>query len=206
MVTSISQPWKTKAKLVRGLKSDDSVTMEFVEGGRRKEALIDVLHFLTRLYDAVSEGVRGIKAIRFLHGGYYLNGEYYLIADNLRSREDIEGIMMAHKFRGLTQIGAGLMQEILKPLVFADDPSWVKGTPKKLRQMERPLLVVVITSGVVNPPPLQYRLQGQDSNLCGWKVEGEPQDWVEKAVESVKRALGAGNFGEKGMDLCPEAV
>ena len=37
----------------------------------------------------------------------------------------------------------------------------------------------------------------------GWQVEGEPADWVEKAVESVKRSLGAGQVGEKGMYLCP---
>ena len=195
-----SLPYPTLAKFVRGLKSDDSVSMEFVESGKRKEALIDVLHFLVRLYGAVSGDLRGIRAIRFLNGGHHL------LSDNLKRKDDIEKVIKAHKFQGLARIGAGLMREILKPFVFANDPSWVKGTPKKLRQLERPLLVMVITSGVVNPPPLQYRLWGQDSNLCGWKVEGEPKDWVEKAVASVKRALSTSHVGKKGMDLCPEAV
>ena len=146
MVTCISQLWKTKAKLVRGLKSDDSIDMEFVESGRRKKALIDILHFLGRLYGTVSEDIHGIRAIRFLNGNH-------LDADNLRTRDQIEDVIMAHKFRGLAQIGTGLMRGILKPFVFTDDPSWVKGTPKKLRQMERPLLVMVITSGAVNSPP-----------------------------------------------------
>ena len=202
VVTSISQLWKTKAKFVRGLISDDSLSMEFVEGGRSKKALIDVLHFLARLYGAVSEGRRGIRAIRFLNGGHYLNSGHYLNAHNLRSRDEIENLIKADKFQGLARIGACLMQEILKPFVFADDPSWVKGTPKKLRQMERPLLVMVITSGVVTFPP-QYRLEGQDSNMGGWKVEGEPEDWAERAVRSVKRSLSAGGVGKKGMYLCP---
>ena len=33
-------------------------------------------------------------------------------------------------------------------------------------------------------------------------MEGEPEDWVEKAVESVKRSLIAGGVGERGMYLC----
>ena len=134
---------------MRGLISDDSISMEFVESGRRKEALIDVLYFLVRLYGAVSEGRRGIRAIRFLNSGHHFN------ADNLRSRDDIEHLIQAHKFQGLPRIGACLMQEILKHFVFADDPSWVKGTPKKLRQMERPLIVMVITDGMVKFLPLQ---------------------------------------------------
>ena len=139
--------------------------MEFVESGRRKEALIDVLYFLVRLYGAVSKGMHGIRAIRFLNGGHYLN------ADEFRSRDDIENLIRAHKFQGLARIGAGLMREILKPLVFADDP-WVRGTPKKLRKMERPLVVMVITDGMVTFPALQYRLEGQDSNFCVGRWKG----------------------------------
>ena len=30
-------------------------------------------------------------------------------------------------------------------------------------------------------------------------MRGEPEWWVEKAVESVKRSLDAGHVGEKGM-------
>ena len=138
---------KQKLNSVRHLKPDDSASMEFVESGKRKEALMDVLHFLARLYGAVSKDMRGIRAIRFLNGGDHLN------ADNL-NKEDIENVIKAHRFKGLTRIGAGLMREILKPFVFADDPSWVKGTPK-LRQLERPLLIMVITDGAVTFSPFQ---------------------------------------------------
>ena len=142
-----------KLNSVRHLKSDDSASMEFVESGKRKEALVDVLHFLARLYGAVSEGIHGIKAIRFLNGGQHLKDGQPLSVNNLKKKEDIEDVIMAHKFKGLTQIGAGLMREILKPFVFAHDPSWVKGTPKKLQQLERPLLIMVITDGAVTFPP-----------------------------------------------------
>ena len=132
------------------MNSDDSTSMQYLEDGRRKEALKSVLHFLIKLYGAVSEGIwHGIRAIRFLNGGHHLE------ADNLKKKDDIESVIMAHKFKGMTRIGAGLMREILKPFVFADDPSWVKGTPKKLRQLERPLLIMVITDGAVTFSPFQ---------------------------------------------------
>ena len=149
MVTSISNFGKQKLNSVGHLKPDDSASMEFVESGKRKEALMDVLHFLARLYGAVTEGLHGIRAIRFLNGGHHL------MADNLKKKDDIEDVIKAHKFKGLTRIGAGLMREILKPFVFADDPSWVKGNPKKLRQLERPLLIMVITDGAVTFSPFQ---------------------------------------------------
>ena len=34
-------------------------------------------------------------------------------------------------------------------------------------------------------------------------MTGEPEGWVEKAVESVQRSLSASHIGEKGMYLCP---
>ena len=98
-----------------------------------------VLHFLGRLYGELSNGMCGIKAIRFL------NDINELRADNLQKKDDIDNLIVSHKFNGLTRIGTGLLREILKPFVFAKDPSWVSGTLKKLRQMERPLLVMVIT-------------------------------------------------------------
>ena len=164
MVIFIFQLWKTKAKFVRALKSDDSASMEFVESGRRKETLINILYFLARFYGTVSEGMRGIKAIRFLNGGDHFS------ADNLRSKEDIKNVINSHKFKGLARIGVGLMREILRPFVFADDSSWVKGTPRKLRQMERPLLVIVLTAGAVTFSPFNIDLRVR---ILTCMVEGE---------------------------------
>lgn len=116
--------------------------MEFEQGGERKKALKKVLHFLADLYSAVSDDMRGIKAIRFL------NGTDDLTADHLRSKDEIDKVIDCHEFEGLTCIGAGLMRKVLKPFVFADEP-WIRGTPRRLRRMERPLLVMVITDGEV---------------------------------------------------------
>lgn len=116
--------------------------MESVESGRRKYTVMEVLHFLGRLYGELSNGMRGIKTIQFL------NGANEPRADNLQKKDDINNVIGSHKFNGLRCIGAGLMRKILKPFVFTDD-LWVRGTPRKLRQMKRPLLIMVITDGAV---------------------------------------------------------
>ena len=128
------------------MKLDDSASMKFTEGGRRIDALKDVLYFLARLYGTVSNDMRGIKAIRFL------NNTTQLKIDDLTTKHQIDSVINSHNFEGLTRIGAGLMRHILKPFVFEDDPSWVPGTPKKLQAMERPLLIMVITDGAVTFP------------------------------------------------------
>ena len=127
--------------------------MVFLGGGRRTEILKRVLHFLARLYGALSNGRRGIKALRFF------NNTAKHRADYLQDKTDIDNLIESHEFNGLTRIGAGLIRRILKPFVFEDDPSWVKGKPRKLQQMERPLLVMVITDGAVGnptPPPFKH--------------------------------------------------
>lgn len=122
-------------------KLDDSTSVEFEEAGRRKEALKDILHLLFGLYRAVSDGAHEIK-IRFL------NGKDDFITNNLKEKDDINEVIDKHKFEGLSCLGTGLMRKILKPFVFRDEKP-VKGTPRNLRQLERPLLVIFITDGEV---------------------------------------------------------
>jgi len=148
---------------------DDSMSMVFEQGGERREALKKVLAFLASLYGAVSDGTRGVKAIRFL------NGTDDLSADNLMSKDEINDVIDNHVFEGLTCMGAGLMRKILKPFVFANE-TWDKKAPRKLASMERPLLIMVITDGA---------------------VEGEPDEWVEKAIRSVVDSLKARGVGKE---------
>ena len=153
MISFVFRIWETKANPVKHLKLDDSTSMEFEQGGERKRALKEVLHLLADLYGAVSDDMRGIKAIRFL------NGIDNIKADDIKRRGDIDDVIDNHQFEGLTCIGAGLMRKILKPFVFSDEP-WVKGTSRKLRKVERPLLVMVITDGAVSfHPPLSIYLR-----------------------------------------------
>ena len=85
------------------MKSDDSRSMEFIESGKRKTALKDVLYFLARLYGAISDEERGIKAIRFL------NGDDDVDANDLRNKSEIDALINSHTFDGLSCIGTSLM-------------------------------------------------------------------------------------------------
>jgi len=131
---------------------DDSISMEFEEHGRRKLAVKRFLSFITEIYGAVSNEERGIRAIRFL------NGDDDLEADNIMTSEEIDKVIDNHEFEGLTRIGTGLMQKILKPFVFDDTVKWDKksGEARKLKQLGRPLLIMVITDGAVCPHPFMH--------------------------------------------------
>ena len=115
--------------------------MEFEEAGRRKEYLKIMLGFLGEIYSTLSH--RGIRAIRFL------NGKDDFTAENMSQREEIEQVIDKHKFEGLTCTGTSLMRKILNPFVFLDEKV-VKGTPRKIRNMERPLFIIVITDEEVS--------------------------------------------------------
>ena len=113
----------------------------------RKVALKKLLCFIAKIYGAVSGGCRGIRTLRFFNG---IDN-----ADNIIQRDEIEEIVDCHESEDLTHIGVALEGQILKPFVFADDPSWVKGTPRKMRDMKRLLLIIVIIS--VSFPPFKHR-------------------------------------------------
>ena len=131
---------------------DDSTAMEFEESGRRKVAVKGVLSFIADIYGAVSGKERGIRAIRFL------NGNDELEAGNIMTAEQIDRVIDNHEFEGLTRIGTGLMQKILKPFVFDETVKWGRGSvgARKLKQLERPLLIIVITDGAVRPHVLMH--------------------------------------------------
>ena len=121
--------------------SDDSVSMEFEEGGDRQEATKKVLLLLAGLYGCFSNDPCRIQ-VRFF------NGNEKLSAEDLTTKDKIDEKIEEHQFNGLTLIGTSLIQKILKPFVY--DREHGKRTVGKL---ERPLLVLVITDGAVNPPP-----------------------------------------------------
>ena len=121
--------------------------MEFEEDGKRKEYLKTILGFLAEVYSALSNGHRGIRAIRFLNG----TDDDDRTADNMSQRDEIEEVIDNHEFEGLTRMGTGLIQKILRPFVFSDE-KWDKKTPRKMRNMERPLLIMIITDGAVSLP------------------------------------------------------
>ncbi|KAF8458483.1 hypothetical protein BGX38DRAFT_571039 [Terfezia claveryi] len=146
---------------------DDSISMEIEEAGRRKVAVKSVLSFIADIYGAISDKKRGIRAIRFL------NGNDDLEADNIMTAREIDKVIDDHEFEGLTRIGTGLMQKILKPFVFDETAPW---KARKLKQLGRPLLIMVITDGA---------------------VEGEPPNRLKQAIQSVVDSLERDNFDPK---------
>ena len=117
--------------------------MDCEEGSFRIEAVKKVLTYITHTYDLTTKG-RQIRAIRFLNGTDDLN------TNNLTAAE-IDRVVDNHKFQGLAKIGTGLMHKILKPLIFAEDAVWDEQgkMPNKLRELKRPLLIIVIIHGAV---------------------------------------------------------
>ena len=114
--------------------------MVFEESGRR--TLKMVLGFLVEMYSAVADGYSGIRAIRFM------NGTDDPRTDNIRVRDEVDKVVDNHQFEGLTRIGTSLMVKILEHFVFSDEP----GIPRRMRRLGRPLLITIITDGVVSPP------------------------------------------------------
>ena len=110
-------------------------------------AVKSVLPFIVDIYEAGSNKKRGIRVIRFL------NGDDDLEADNIMTTGEIDKVIDNHEFEGLMKIGTGLMQKILKPFVFDETVKWDKkgGEARKLKQLGRPLLIMVTIDGAVCP-------------------------------------------------------
>lgn len=123
--------------------------MEFGQGGKRKLALKTILGFLAEICSALSDGCHGIRAIRFM------NGADDLRAANFKRSDEIDKVVDNHIFEGLTCIGTSLMRKILMPFVFTDEPF----VDRRMRHMDRPLLVMVITDGGVSLATFQHAVK-----------------------------------------------
>ena len=65
-------------------------------------------------------------------------------------QESVEQFIDTHEYDGLSRIGSCLMKNILHPLVFAGRrPVNSRGVPHPLQPITRPLLIVIITDGIV---------------------------------------------------------
>lgn len=105
---------------------DDSSSMEYAEGGRRKEKLRDVLSAIAEIYGLARE--QGIVSVRSLNGP--------------RGRKDVTldkvaGVHSKIVYGGVTMIGTQLQNKILNPFVLSK------------ARMEKPLLTIIITDGNV---------------------------------------------------------
>ena len=109
--------------------ADDSSSMEYAEGGLRKEKLRDVLNAVAEIYGLARE--QGIVSVRSLNGP--------------RGRKDVtlNKVADVHNkivYGGVTMIGTQLQNKILNPFVLSKT------------RMEKPLLTIIITDGNVCSP------------------------------------------------------
>lgn len=121
--------------------------MEFEESGIRIEVLKSVLVLLAEVFEAMTvdgEKKRGIRSIRFLNDNSKMQ-------DKEIGKDDIEALIDKHEFEGLTRIGTGLMQQILKPLLYKEGWKKEHGIARELKELPRPLLIMVVTDGAVCP-------------------------------------------------------
>lgn len=107
---------------------DDSQSMETEQEGLRIETLKKTISEITAIYDLASP--TGIRSLKFLNSN---SGLRNIRSTNWKKRFD------DHDYRGMTRIGTALKQKILNKFVF--------GT-----QMEKPLLIILITDGEVRLP------------------------------------------------------
>ncbi|KAG0128934.1 hypothetical protein HOY82DRAFT_671393 [Tuber indicum] len=105
---------------------DDSDSMIYEEGGKRKETLVKYIDNITEIYSMAKE--LGILAMRFMNGP---KGKRNWVGES--SKEYLD----QHKYGGVTRIGTELKRKILDILV----------TGKT--DQARPLLVLIVTDGAV---------------------------------------------------------
>ena len=109
---------------------DDSDSMIYEEGGKRKDTLVHFIDQITKIYTMANES--GILALRFMNSP---RGK-----KNWKG-ESLKGYLDRHEYGGLTRIGTTLKEKILD--LFAIGNS----------NQSKPLLVLIVTDGAVCPSP-----------------------------------------------------
>lgn len=107
---------------------DDSSSMEYEDGGNRKDMLKKVLEAIADVYELARE--EGIVSVRFLNNP---TGRKDI------KKADVAGLHAEIQYDGVTMTGTELQNKILKPFVL--EPQ----TP-----MRKPLLTMIITDGDVS--------------------------------------------------------
>ena len=117
--------------------SDNSGSIEFEEGGDRKNDLSLILSrvvYTSALFD--SDGIQ----VRFMNDPFPGGADSRrAILDNVRSQQQVDDIMKQIPFKGLTPIGTQLRQQVIEPLILKRVNDG-QGLPK-------PVLVIIVTDG-----------------------------------------------------------
>lgn len=106
---------------------DDSDSMKYDEGGVRIKTLQKILNNIADVYGLAREN--GIVTVRFINAP---QGKKNVTPKTVRN------VIKNHNYGGVTRIGTELKKKIIDKFVSEN--------------MEKPLLIMVITDGAVRPP------------------------------------------------------
>lgn len=106
---------------------DDSGSIEFEEGGIRKDQLRQII---TTVATAASTFDQDGISVRFMNS--------VEVGDGIRSADDVNKLVSRVRFQGLTPLGTNLRNKVLDPLVVG---------PARSGRLQKPILIITITDG-----------------------------------------------------------
>lgn len=106
---------------------DDSGSIEFEEGGVRKDQLRQVISTIATAASTFDQD--GIS-VRFMNS--------MEVGDGIRSADDVNRLVARVRFQGLTPLGTNLRNKVLEPMVIG---------PARAGRLEKPVLIITITDG-----------------------------------------------------------
>ena len=106
---------------------DDSGSIEFEEGGVRKDQLRSII---TTVATAASTFDQDGISVRFMNS--------LEVGDGIRTADDVGRLVSRVRFQGLTPLGTSLKNKVLDPLVVG---------PARSGRLQKPVLIITITDG-----------------------------------------------------------
>ncbi|BEJ17719.1 hypothetical protein CspHIS471_0611200 [Cutaneotrichosporon sp. HIS471] len=139
---------------------DDSGSMRGYEDGARIEDLkviVNYVAFVASLFDA--DGIE----VRFLNST--------AIASGVKNEADVQKLIEANPFKGVTNLGKEMWSKVLDPLIVR---------PAQKGTLQKPVLVISITDGEPYP---------------------EPAGKIREVIKDTKKALKKSRYGEDALSL-----
>ncbi|BEI80822.1 hypothetical protein CcaverHIS002_0113510 [Cutaneotrichosporon cavernicola] len=139
---------------------DDSGSMRGYEDGARIEDLkviVNYVAFVASLFDA--DGIE----VRFLNAS--------TIASGVKNEADVQKLIDANPFKGVTNLGKEMWSKVLDPLIVR---------PAQKGTLQKPVLVISITDGEPYP---------------------EPAGKIREVIKDTKKALKKSRYGEDALSL-----
>ncbi|KAF3931935.1 hypothetical protein ABW20_dc0101229 [Dactylellina cionopaga] len=139
---------------------DDSGSMAFEENGERikdLKAILAKVAYASSLFD--QDGI----SLRFMNSDFQQN--------HIKTEMQVTQAVDQISFKGLTPLGTSLKAKVLEPLVLQ---------PARNRQLQKPVLVIVITDG---------------------QPAGEPPNSVEDAISYASNELGRTQYGSGAISF-----